>query len=245
MSSLQGLPGTPGPTGPAGQKGEPGSDGIPGSAGEKGEQGESCFCFPAESCCVPCWLNTGVSVLSSLQLRKHRCGLEGWDWIWEGCSFLLGVGTSLEGRSRDTDAGLLGRHAVSPVFIVTKPNQTDKRILLFSLSPTWEGVLLSQGLGVLGLLLLPVSAPVTEGRAVLAGPPVFSYSCVGQDWSSRGSLLSPLAALQFPFSFSIEIIYKEPFLLLPPPESPVCPLFMCSLLSSPLPSSLCSSGLMG
>lgn len=59
-------------------------------------------------------------------------------WMWTGgmgldlVGTLISSGASLEGGSRDTDTGLSGRNAslaVSPVFTVTKPNQTDKRIL--------------------------------------------------------------------------------------------------------------------
>lgn len=64
-------------------------------------------CCPLETV-APCWWNTEVSVLNSLWLRKHSCGLGGWDWIEEGCSFLLRVSASLEGGSRDTDAGSAG-----------------------------------------------------------------------------------------------------------------------------------------
>lgn len=100
----------------------------------------------------------------------------------------------------------------------TKPNSQENSVQHF---PQFgKEFLVFQGLGVLRLLLLPVSAPVTDRRAVVAGRQVFSYSCVGQEWSSRGSLLSPLAALQFPYSFSIDIMYKKPFPL-PPPVYPL------------------------
>lgn len=64
------------------------------------------------------------------------------------------------------DAALAGRNDTFAVWLVFAMIKRKRKSLCPTFSPVWKRILVSQGLGVLGLLSLPAAAPFTGRRAV-------------------------------------------------------------------------------